>query len=1121
MGVLSAWHDNQEAYVDNSNTLMNIRAPRIRLFLTSLLVTLLVMAPVHAASFEPSELDFAELEAAIASTSELSDQDSGQLSDRLKLARLQLTGLQQRRADIETYRQEADDFDTTATALQDKVQAFLELQPGDEPLPTDEKALSSTTTELEANVRQLSQELFESRESEARLSERAGAIAQEMGKASEQIDEASLSMADDSDWQQVSNLQATPLVGKTRTFLLRVQSHVALELIKLQQVELSTLAPRQTLASLNSRLLQLELDSTIEKLDRFWGALSDARLSATHQQLDQLMDDTTGRDLGDTDIMKLLRDRVSLLEQELPILRRTSAVSQSILNIYQIRLILARVTNTGAVNDTLAVTVSRLREELPEKEALDTELEQLRGRLRELQVNQILWEANLRNFRSGELFAQESVTQGDSVLAGDRLSQQIALLSVANRVADRMVTLEAVLIETQTRASEVRTTLDGSVLWLRTNEALGLEWIKYGYSALKWMVSLDTWRGLDVAVFETIQLKIFPLSLLTIGFIGLVAIRSRLKKLLLRQAERVGNVGDDDYWNTPLAFFYSLLMALPVPWLLFSAYTVFKDVFVFSGSVIPAISTSLLATSGALVVLLFFKALCRPNSVFRGHFSWNDHVVNRLNNHLNWFVWVFALCVAVYTFAVSSGRADLRYALGVSAFLLASLGMSAMLYALFHPNRGIAFEQDASRTASPFTRLGIWILIILPLLIGLLPLVGYFDTAVAIQERLFLTGILLMGVIIVVGALTREFMVAHRRMSLRKARAKRSALEAERSAQESVPVSGDATPDLSFAWDDDYKHTANEAQQLFNLSGVVLFLIGAWNVWKPMFPVLDNFNDIVLWQAATAADGAAVTDPVTLGKLLFAATLLLIGFVGARNLRSVLELLLFERLKLDTGTRYAVNAIASYTLLGTTLLIGIAQLGVDWSRLQWIVAALGVGLGFGLQEIVANFISGLIILFERPVRVGDTVTIGGISGTVSNIQIRATTLTDFDNREVILPNKSIITEDVTNWTLHDAVTRILLTIGVAYGSDIDKVRQLLTDCVETTEHVLETPEPTVFFVNHGASALDFEIRAFVATPAYRLPVTHALNAAINEKLAANGIEIPFPQQVVHMHTADD
>jgi potassium efflux system protein len=199
--------------------------------------------------------------------------------------------------------------------------------------------------------------------------------------------------------------------------------------------------------------------------------------------------------------------------------------------------------------------------------------------------------------------------------------------------------------------------------------------------------------------------------------------------------------------------------------------------------------------------------------------------------------------------------------------------------------------------------------------------------------------------------------------------------------------------------------------------------------------------------------------------------------------------------------------------------VGFGQLGLDWSKLQWIVAALGVGLGFGLQEIVANFVSGIIILFERPVRVGDTVTIGTLSGTVSNIKIRATTITDFDNREVLLPNKSIITENVTNWTLNDAVTRLVLSIGVAYGSDVEMVRKILFDVLSEHPDVLKTPPPTVFFMAHGDSSLNFELRLFVEAPVKRLPVTHDVNAAINAELNRHGIEIPFPQRDVHIKEA--
>ena len=240
------------------------------------------------------------------------------------------------------------------------------------------------------------------------------------------------------------------------------------------------------------------------------------------------------------------------------------------------------------------------------------------------------------------------------------------------------------------------------------------------------------------------------------------------------------------------------------------------------------------------------------------------------------------------------------------------------------------------------------------------------------------------------------------------------------------------------------------------------------------------------------------------------------GVVAARNIRGVIEIGFFERFAMDNGARYAIVTILGYVLIGTGVVVGFSLLGIDWSKLQWIVAALGVGLGFGLQEIVANFVSGIIILFERPIRVGDLVTIGDQSGTVTNIAIRATTLTDFDNREVLLPNKSIITENVTNWTLNDAITRVVIKIGVAYGSDVDKVRDLLMQVLTDKEDILTQPAPQVFFLEHGDSSLNFEARVFVERTEHRLPMTHAINTGFNRILAQHNISIPFPQRDLHI-----
>jgi potassium efflux system protein len=197
-------------------------------------------------------------------------------------------------------------------------------------------------------------------------------------------------------------------------------------------------------------------------------------------------------------------------------------------------------------------------------------------------------------------------------------------------------------------------------------------------------------------------------------------------------------------------------------------------------------------------------------------------------------------------------------------------------------------------------------------------------------------------------------------------------------------------------------------------------------------------------------------------------------------------------------------------MLGLSVALNI--LGAQWSKLQWLVAALGVGLGFGLQEIVANFISGLLILFERPIRVGDTVTVGSHTGTVTRIRIRATVLTDWDRKEQIIPNKTFITEQLTNWTLSDSITRQIIQVGVAYGSDVGQVHQVLSQVVADSKRVIAEPPPAVFFVGFGDSSLNFEIRVFVQNMLDIMPLIHELHVAIEAELRRHGIEIPFPQR---------
>ena len=212
----------------------------------------------------------------------------------------------------------------------------------------------------------------------------------------------------------------------------------------------------------------------------------------------------------------------------------------------------------------------------------------------------------------------------------------------------------------------------------------------------------------------------------------------------------------------------------------------------------------------------------------------------------------------------------------------------------------------------------------------------------------------------------------------------------------------------------------------------------------------------------------------------------------------------------------AITTILNYVIIIAGAMTVFGSLGVSWDKLQWLAAALSVGLGFGLQEIFGNFVSGLIILFERPVRIGDTVTIGTFSGTVSKIRIRATTITDFDRKEVIIPNKAFVTERLINWSLSDTTTRVVIRLGVAYGSDLDKVKEVLLKAASEHPKVMHDPAPAVFFTTFGPSTLDHELRLYVRELRDRSYTVDELNRAIDRLCRENDINIAFNQLEVHL-----
>lgn len=398
-----------------------------------------------------------------------------------------------------------------------------------------------------------------------------------------------------------------------------------------------------------------------------------------------------------------------------------------------------------------------------------------------------------------------------------------------------------------------------------------------------------------------------------------------------------------------------------------------------------------------------------------------------------------------------------------------------------------------------------------PLILMGLVIFGYYYTALRLANRWIDSLYLLMLWFIAYHASLRGLTVAARRLAYRRALERRQAMLKEKKEGEDNSLEPIQEPPMDME---------QINQQSLRLTTMILFIIFAssfYGIWSDFITVFTYLDGITLWNYTLPTELGNVVKAVTVADLLLSVSIMAISWFMTRNLPGLLEVLILSRIKLQQGASYAITTILTYIIIAIGTIVSLGILGVAWEKLQWLAAALTVGLGFGLQEIFANFVSGLIILFERPVRIGDTVTIGTYSGTVSRIRIRATTVTDFDRKEVIIPNKAFVTERLINWTLSDTVTRIIIQVGVAYGSDLDKVKAILMKAAKDNVRVMTEPEPVVLFTEFGASTLNHDLRFYVRTLGDRNIAIDEVNRAIDKLCNENNINIAFNQLDVYLH----
>jgi len=707
------------------------------------------------------------------------------------------------------------------------------------------------------------------------------------------------------------------------------------------------------------------------------------------------------------------------------------------------------------------------------------------------------------------------------------------------------------------------------VLWIASAKIIGVDDFRHTADAMRWLFDWRNWREVVYTLGRDLRDAPIPNALAVVIALIAAIVYPRIRIRLAQLAEQSQRRTATNYWWTLETLAYTLLLTAPLPLLL--CYVGLRlGSSLSAGDFAGTVGTSLLVLAGLYATFEFARRALAPKGLGEVHFGWAPEATRAARRALIWAV--FAGLPLLFVIAMMENQASpvWRESAGRIAFVVLMVVWALRGHRLTHknaPSVTIFFPLTIPGKIERVRRVLYLVSAGAPIGFAITALAGYFDTALQLALRVHITLIFIFLVSCGVGLAMRALLLTRRKLAIEQAKKKRDELrEAQKKSAEGVDIPSGTDiqePEIDLAQID------VQTTRLTRSAAIVALSVGIWFVWVDYIPALRVLDEITIrestapiravaelpmaitanpdTEAAPAAPGdaaaaaapanpvAAVTPPaapseapggnivgaieaLTYADLLLSVIFIWLTISATRNLPGLLEIAVLQRLTLAPGERYAIKTVLGYIIAVIGAIATFNVLGIQWERMQWLVAALGLGIGFGLQEIVANFISGLIILFERPVRLGDTVTVGNVSGTVTRIQIRATTITDWDRKDLIVPNKEFVTGQVVNWSLTDPVIRTTITLGVDYGSDTRQVRDILMRVATMNARVLKEPEPMVVFSEFGASTLNFELRVFVSNVAEVGLCRDELHHAINDALREAGIEIAFNQTDIHIRS---
>lgn len=724
-----------------------------------------------------------------------------------------------------------------------------------------------------------------------------------------------------------------------------------------------------------------------------------------------------------------------------------------------------------------------------------------------------------------------------------------------NTYRDTLIELDIVEHNLIREDREYQNYIDERILWIRSNRKLFMD---FGFDASDaWVIDPSQWADVGQQLLDDVQSAPLVYGIAIFAFVFLLWQKGRIRRELdtLSQAASRGSCAE--FAPTSRAAFYTLLLSITGPGLVF--FVAWRLNISANGSQFArAVSQSLYAVSWVYFPLELLRRVCRKKGLADSHFDWPTSTIVVLRRNLRWATplgLVFTFLSSLLYFCDQEHGLD---SVERIFFVAGMIVLAAFMRRVLRPESGIFYQYLKARPGGWFDRLKLfWYtgLVLLPLMLAGMTVWGYYYTAQELSWRLYASFAFFVILQLIRAFLQRLLLVQRRAISIQQARERRAAEAALREkAAAADPNQAAAAPSAASQiipteeLVPDVAANTEQSRRLIRTGLVAVTFIGMWFIWVDVLPALRILDQWTVWTTTVTAtpdvdlssntitplpgsSGSETSDTplaqpvemvrnVTVADIGLAILIGIVTFLCAQNIPGLMEISILQRLPLDNSVRYAITRVTSYAILLLGVVLAFNAIAIGWSKVQWLATALTFGLAFGLQEIFANFVAGLILLFERPIRVGDVVTVDGIDGVVSRIRVRATTITNWDRKEYVIPNKEFITGRMLNWTLSDKTNRIVINIGVAYGSDVKQAKELLLKACNANPLILKDPPTVVTFEGFGDNSLNLVVRTYLPDLDNRLPVIDELHTSIDLAFREAGIEIAFPQRDLHVRSVD-